>query len=69
MIEWKAYAEREAASLLSGAGYARDMNVRPATYQTLVVLLSIAWLQGADFGSHRTLQHLDDAFDELRATL
>jgi hypothetical protein len=67
--DWKARAEREAAAILTESDYARDMNVRPATYPTLVTLVAIGWLQGANYADHRTLSAIEDAFDELRASL
>lgn len=66
---WKARAEREASVILAQTSYDRELTVRPATYPTLVSLLAIAWLQGANFGAHDTLGRFDQAFDRLRESL
>jgi hypothetical protein len=64
--DWTRRAEREAAAILNGTGF---VEVRPATYPTLVSLLAVAWLQGVNYGSHETLRHAEDAFAALKASL
>jgi hypothetical protein len=65
-IDWQARANREAAAILDecGASYVQAFN-----RDTLIGLLSIAWMQGTIFGSHETLGHAEQAFDRLRETL
>jgi hypothetical protein len=66
VTDWKARAEREAAAIIAEALPNTDLG---NIYPMLVSVAAIAWLQGADFGSHVTLGHLEDTFDELRAAL
>ncbi len=61
--DWKARAEREAAAILAETGYYTFDRTN------MISLLAIAWLQGANYSDHRTLSAIEDAFDELRASL
>lgn len=67
MTDWKARAEREAAAILHESGYLPGGGY--STYPAILSLCAIAWLQGVNYGEHETLSHVEDAFDELRATL
>lgn len=63
MTDWKARAEREAAAIIAEA-YPQTGN-----YDLLVKLVAIGWLQGANYADHVTLDRMDAAFHELRASL
>lgn len=65
MSDWKARAEREAAAIIAEALPNGILN----EYPTIVSLVAIGWIQGASFGAHMALEQVDDAFDELRASL
>jgi hypothetical protein len=64
--DWHARARREAAAILDecGPGYVQAFN-----RDSLIGLLSVAWLQGAIYGSHETLGKAEVAFENLRAAL
>jgi hypothetical protein len=64
---WKARAEREAAAILAQADFGPGSGA--STYPTLVALVAIGWLQGANYGTHETLAHAEAAFDRLRESL
>jgi hypothetical protein len=61
---WTDRAAREAAAILDGHGLVQAFN-----RDTLISLLSVAWLQGVNYGSHETLASAEQAFDRLRETL
>ncbi len=61
---WKQRATREAAAILHEADVWRI-----ADRGELIGLMAIAWLQGASFGAHDTLAHVDEAFERMRAKL
>lgn len=65
VTDWKARAEREAAAIIAAA----LPNALVSEYPTMVSLVAIGWLQGANYGSHETLALTEDAFDALRAAL
>lgn len=65
MTDWKARAEREAAAILTDT-YRLGSFV---SYERLVDLMAVAWLQGNIAGSHETLAEHERAFEELRAAL
>ena len=44
-------------------------NARLSNYNTMVTLVALGWLQGANYGDHERLSLVEDAFDELRAAL
>jgi hypothetical protein len=59
--DWTRRAEREAAAILDGVGF--------ATRPLLVTLLAAAWLQGVNVGSHETLAAVEVGFEQMRAAL
>lgn len=65
MNDWKARAEREAAALLAA------MHFVPTdfSYDRLVDVAAMAWLQGAIFATHLDLQALEMGADDLKAAL
>jgi hypothetical protein len=63
--DWKARAEREAAAIIAEA----MPNTAMQGYETTVALIAIGWLQGASFGCHSALGHVDAAFARLRESL
>lgn len=75
MTDWKARAEREAAAIIAEGVPSRPLADRlnnvplAVTYQDLVSLVALGWLQGANYGDHARLTLIEDAFDELRASL
>jgi hypothetical protein len=64
-IDWKARAEREAASLLDAA----SGGMIPSRRDTLLDLLACAWMQGAILGSHESLAGLEVSFEQMQARL
>ena len=58
-------ATREAAAILDGSGISMDALAR----DTLVSLLKIAWYNGAIYGEHRALGHMEDARRKAAAEL
>lgn len=71
MTDWKARAEREAAAIIAEAqtGSAVWPDGSVVSYANLVSLVALGWLQGANYGDHARLSLIEDAFDELRASL
>ena len=65
-VDWKARAEREAAAILDEQGV---YVTAPASRNTLVSLLGIAWLQGMNYGSHAILTDAERAFERMRDDL
>jgi len=65
---WAGRARREGAVIVAEGGFPRT-DYRSLSYSDLVTLCAIAWLQGVNFGEHRALENVGDAFDELRASL
>lgn len=63
--DWKARAEREAAAILAEYPFVTGM----LSYDNLVSLLALAWMQGVNLGSHETLARVEEGFEEMRATL
>jgi hypothetical protein len=61
--DWKARAEREAAAIIAECGAYKFEQTN------LLALVAIGWLQGANYADHRALSAIEDAFDELRASL
>jgi hypothetical protein len=69
--DWTARAHREAAAILDETGVTFNA-ARPVCIvnrDELVSLLSIAWLQGVNLGSHETLVSAETAFERLRDSL
>jgi hypothetical protein len=62
---WKARAEREAAAIIAQA----TPHMVIGHYPGIVELVAVGWLQGASFGAHDTLAHVDEAFERMRAAL
>jgi hypothetical protein len=65
--DWKGRAEREAAAILAETDFGPGSGA--STYPTIVTLVAIGWLQGANYADHHRLAAVEDAFDELRAAL
>ena len=65
--DWKARAEREAAAILAGANFAPVVGY--ATYERVLNLVALGWMQGATFASHLDLSALEQGADEVRAAL
>ena len=65
MNDWKARAEREAAALLDAMGY----TTYDFSYESIVGVAAMAWLQGAIFATHLDLQALEMGADDLKAAL
>jgi len=63
---WTGRARREAAAVLTEAQCVRNGYY---SYDDLVSLCAIAWLQGVNLGTHETLRMAEDAFDALKASL
>ena len=61
---WKARAEREAAAIIAEAGHPHITN-----YRTVQTLVAAGWLQGASFGAHDALAHIEQAFGLTKASL
>ena len=62
--DWKARAEREAAAILA------ETDAGPhESYERLVALLAVAWLQGVNYGSHDTLAQVEASFTRMAAEL
>lgn len=64
-VDWRARARREAAAILSEVGHCGP----DVSYDTLVGLLAMAWLQGVNFGSHETLATVEQTFLTWKAAL
>lgn len=62
--DWKARAEREASVIVAEAA-----PNPPWTYERIVSLVAIGWLQGNICGTHETLASAEQAFDRMRAAL
>ena len=56
--EWLAYARREAAALLTGKWRTHDGIV---TYDDLVHVAALAWMQGAIYATHIDLASLEQS--------
>ena len=65
---WRARAEREAAAILAESMPSETVYAL-GSYSQLVTLVAIGWLQGANFGAHDTLEHIDRAFGLEKAEL
>jgi len=66
MSDWAGHARREATAVLTEAQCVRNGYY---TYDDLVTLCAVSWLQGVNYGSHETLRQAEDAFDALKASL
>jgi hypothetical protein len=66
MSDWLGHARREATIVLTQAECVRNGFY---SYDDLVSLVAIGWLQGVNYGSHETLRQAEDAFDALKASL
>jgi len=61
--DWEARSRREAAAIIQETGaYGLD-------YKLLMDFMAIAWLQGANYGSHNTLHKAEAAFQRLQEDL
>jgi hypothetical protein len=63
---WAGRARREASAVLAGAECVRNGFY---SYDDLVTLCAVSWLQGANYGAHETLSLSEEAFDALKASL
>lgn len=63
--DYRARAEREAAAIIAAA----LPNTALETYDTIVRLVAIGWLQGAIYGNHEALARLEGTFEAVRASL
>jgi hypothetical protein len=59
-------ARREASAVLSGASCVRNGFY---SYEDLVTLCALSWIQGANYGLHEELAESEDALDTLKASL
>lgn len=66
MSDLAGHARREAAEVIAGA---MDKTSGTYSWPDLVTLCAIAWLQGANYGGHESLRLLEDALDEVKASL
>jgi hypothetical protein len=66
--DWAARARREAAAIVVEAMHPRR-DWPPLSYDTIIDLVALGWLQGANYTDHVRLNQVEDAFDELRAAL
>lgn len=64
--DWAARARMEAAAILAETTPGVPVDDR---YPTLIALVAMGWLQGANYGSHEALGLLEDAFPRLQADL
>lgn len=64
-MDWNARARREVVAILAEID-AVGPNV---SYDYLVSLMAIAWLQGVNLGSHETLGMVETSFGRLAAEL
>ena len=62
--EWRHRAHVEVQAILSAAGIGRSVS-----FDDLVTMMAVAWLQGVDLGSHETLAEVSRAFDNMRMAL
>ena len=65
MNDWKSRAEREAAAILDRL----PVTAFPPSYQSMIDVAAMAWLQGAIFATHLDLQALEMGADDLKAAL
>lgn len=63
--DWQARARREAAAILDEC----QARVAGESYQALVGLVAIGWLQGVNYGTHATLADVEAGFERLQAEL
>ena len=66
MTDLQGRARREAVAVLSGAQCVRNGYY---SYDDLVTLCAITWIQGANFVLHDALADTEDALDALKASL
>ena len=66
MTDLQGRARREAAAVLSGAQCVRNGFY---SYDDLVTLCALTWIQGAIYGLHDALADTEDALDALKASL
>jgi hypothetical protein len=66
MSELAGRARREASAVLSCASCIRDGYY---SYDDLVTLCALSWIQGANYGLHEELAESEDALDTLKASL
>lgn len=59
--DWQGRARREAVAILEGEHIHRSVS-----WDDLVSLMAIAWLQGVSLGSHETLNAAEQAFARFR---
>ena len=62
--EWRHRAEREAAAILAEAAVGRSQS-----YEDVLSLVAVGWLQGVSLGQHETLQEVNRAFERIREEL
>ena len=66
MSDLQGRARREAVAVLSGAQCVRNGYY---SYDDLVTLCAVTWIQGANYGLHEELADTEDALDALKASL
>jgi hypothetical protein len=59
--DWQGRARREVVAILEGATVHRSVS-----WDDLVSLMAVAWLQGVSLGSHETLNAAEQAFTRFR---
>ena len=62
--EWRHRAHVEAQAILASTGITRSVS-----FDDLVTMMAVAWLQGVDLGSHETLAEVERAFSNMREAL
>lgn len=65
VTDWGSRARREAAAILAEV----DAVGPTVSYDTLIGLMAVAWLQGVNLGSHETLEVVETSFARLAADL